>query len=535
MNTLSNQSLVGVLVDNTSATEGSDIAEELQPSGIEVDDGGAYGGFFDGLETSSIGEEQRTLNEEMFEAFSETLQRLYQPHQNIDTREEVLIAFCSLADRIEDCEVFAVDQVAVALTYGAQLVMSPRTSLQAFHNRAAHLLDCLERIKGGKELVSGVISLFKQAAKDETLSKLLGWQMQTRSSQRPTAIPSVTEAHASTETVVEPDANPDPQPVPSPTAITLMGDMDAARATLQSWVKDPRGKKQEVRLAVLNHPEQVLALVQVGSEELGLTSRGLADVAEMVVSELPFDQAQELVGQHLSPERIAEITSELGDRPTTIFSDVVSPEVIIVSLARSVREIVYQRDHHKGLIHDGGTEAKAFGIFLAELDHFRSHPDFQEILDVRVGEYTLKDYLLVSMLVQVPLVVLESVETDDEPEDDAPLQPSEEEPSSVEAEADEENEDHLIRQAVFSLDVDSSYDSSVRLVATPDDVQVVPRSSFLDYELNPEESRARLLELLERDTGGLTMSGFLLRVREEEADSVPQEVTKVANVAATLF
>lgn len=550
----------GPLVDEVD----SDVVETLNPDGEGGvgPEGERFGGMFTGLEFSSEGEAHQQRHDESFDELVELMEQYYVPRKKVDTRAQLLTALLIVTENVNNCQAFSSSLVAVALSCGAQFGKK-LNGRELFANEvgsnADQFLDRVYAYEDGKAFLSEVASLFRRAAKDERLGRLVAWR-ESRMSERPSgahqvvapiAVPEPIESSTQSVSEVVDFANTlehvseapavFEEPVvsgSSASAIVLADVQDPKEAglVLRRWLTTP-GSKAEMRLTVREHPDQVLALVQKG-DDTGLTSRELADVTEMVIAQLTDDRSSELIRDQLSPQRIAEIASELGDRETALLS-FTEPRIVVSALAQHVREI-FGRDQLKKGVVDPVVESSAFSSWLGMLRNCQGREDLQELLDYRVGVFCIRDFLLVALLVEaMPQVLVatdESEFSESLGDDDADVGA---EPSVEDIEAD----DDVQLSAAKSVESESLIsDMGIRIVASETDIQSVPNDSFTDFEMNPEMSRSRLLSLVAEFSTDLVMSRFVLFSLEDEGsqDVKTTDVSSVveaqtANVAASLF
>lgn len=549
----------GPLVDEVD----SDVVETLNPDGENDSDseGEKFGGLFTGLEFSSEDEAHQQHHDELFGELVELLDQYYLPRKKVDTRAQLLSALLVVTQNVNNCTAFSSALVAVALSCGARFGKR-LNGRELFANEsesdADQFLDRVYAYEDGNAFLSEVALLFQRAAQDEKLGRLIA-SRESRMSERPSgahqvvapiSVPEPIESSTQSVSEVVDFANTlehvseapavFEEPVvsgSSASAIVLADVQDPKEAglVLRRWLTTP-GSKAEMRLTVREHPDQVLALVQKG-DDTGLTSRELADVTEMVIAQLTDDRSSELIRDQLSPQRIAEIASELGDRETALLS-FTEPRIVVSALAQHVREIFGRDQLKKGVI-DPVVESSAFSSWLGMLRNCQGREDLQELLDYRVGVFCIRDFLLVALLVEAMpqvLVATDESEFSESGDDDADVGA---EPSVEDIEAD----DDVQLSAAKSVESESLIsDMGIRIAASETDIQSVPNDSFTDFEMNPEMSRSRLLSLVAEFSTDLVMSRFVLFSLEDEGsqDVKTTDVSSVveaqtANVAASLF
>lgn len=538
----------------------SDVVEALNPDGEGEagSEGEQFGGLFTGLEFSSEGEAHQQLHDEAFDELMELMEQYYAPKQKTDTRAPLLKALLVVTQNVTDCKVFSSALVAVALSCGAQLGKK-LNGRELFATEAGsdadQFLDRVYAYADGKEFLSEVASLFRRASKDEKLGRMIAWR-ESRMSERPSgalraatpisvAEPNESSVQSVIPAVLDPkrvlEATPlrvEPSAGHSNASAIVLADVPDPREAglvLKRWLTKPESK-EEMRLTVREHPDQVLALVQKG-DDTGLSLRELADVTELVIAQLTDDRSSELIREQLSPERIAEIASELGDRQTALLS-FTEHRIVVSALAQHIREI-FGRDQLKKGVVDTMAELSAFGSWLGMLRNCQDREDLQALLDYRIGVFCIRDFLLVALLVEaVPRALVATEESEfgdlsgDDDSDDvlAPV-------------AEDVDDDDLQPSMTDTLEPESLIlDMGVCIVASEADIQAIPNDSFTDFELNPEMSRSRLLSLIAEFSTDLVMSRFVLFALEDESS---QEVkttdgsnvveVQAADVAASLF
>lgn len=197
------------------------------------------------------------------------------------------------------------------------------------------------------------------------------------------------------------------------------------------------GDHEAVTALITLHPETALAALQYGDEALGLTPRGSADILEEVVSAVPdADKAQEMLRDHLTPERLRELIAARGDLPAVV-TDIAGLDDILAAILSDISsgmikplhesddpqdddededeeedrpEPLEEKDEEDG--DDGDhvrpsvrrqadlafdASAKPFLILRSWAIKLRDREDFDDFLRMEIGHRTVREHLLIAI------------------------------------------------------------------------------------------------------------------------------------------
>lgn len=155
----------------------------------------------------------------------------------------------------------------------------------------------------------------------------------------------------------------------------------------------------EIRALVWANPVSALERLR-RSGEAGLTRMGEASMLDEVVGQYADPAiARSVINENLTRERQIELVAARGDLPSSA-AFVVDPEVVFEALLRELKENVGESDRAEddfgGDTIVGHPEADPF-VILAWAHKYRERDDWTELLDRVIGEYTVRDHLLIAI------------------------------------------------------------------------------------------------------------------------------------------
>ncbi len=127
--------------------------------------------------------------------------------------------------------------------------------------------------------------------------------------------------------------------------------------------------------------------------DLGLSQKGAGTVLDLIVDELEAEDACKLMDEHLTEQQQVELIASFSDRGSST-AIVAVMERVIKAMLHDIQQTIELSDEP---LDAGDSTYFTSEILLGWAQKLSYRDDFEEMLDVDMGDYTFKEYIALAV------------------------------------------------------------------------------------------------------------------------------------------